>query len=201
VPHEPDIIAMALDQSLRATGWALGKPMAKPQFGLFEMGSWRDVEGRRMFEFSTWLHDMVKRHAVTGLFYEAPVEFQKSFKDFTVTSQQSMQIGAINMVAYSCAIPVWEIDVNQMRERFIGHTKAPPGLVLNGSGRDWLKHKAVAECAKRGWFTDDHNVAEALGHLDFALSTLSKRHASQSDVLFRRIELNNSVKRFRGELA
>ena len=111
-----------------------------------------------------------------------------------------MQIGVINLIGYSCGVTVWETDVNAMRERFIGHTKPPPGLVLGGSGRDWLKQKAVVECCRRGWATDDHNVAEALGHLDFGLSVLSKRYAGKSDVIFRRNDLDISIKRFRGEL-
>lgn len=193
---------MALDQSLRATGWAIGAPCCrKPVWGLFELPSWHEREGERQAAFEDWLRHMIKSHAITHVYFEAPVGYDKWQKSFDTTMNQGAQNGAIDTISFRCGVDAFKTDVNAMRARFIGHTKPPPGLVLNGSGREWLKQKAIEECASRGWFTYDHNEAEALGHLDYALSMLSKRHASQSDVLFRRIELNNSVKRFRGELA
>ena len=48
-------------------------------------------------------------------------------------------------------------------------------------------------------YVDDDNVAEALGILDFGLSTLSRKHAGGRDIIFRRSELQQDIKRFRGE--
>jgi hypothetical protein len=43
----------------------------------------------------------------------------------------------------------------------------------------------------RGYLVEDHNVAEAIGHLDFALSALDPRgHGMKSAVAARRTELN-----------
>ena len=44
-------------------------------------------------------------------------------------------------------------------------------------------------CSMRGWIVSDHNVAEALGHLDYAHSVINRKHAGSRDILARRSEL------------
>jgi hypothetical protein len=188
----PTTRALALDQAPRATGWAFGEIMEKkPTYGLFKLDSWNEAEGARMHLFYEWLNGLIRLKGITHLFYEAPVNYGHMPKNFDVTVSQGMQIGCIELVAYRCNLETYKIDVTAMRKRFFGTSKGP---------RDWLKEQAVRACHMRGWYVDDDNVAEALGLLDFGLSSLSKQHAGASDVLFHKIDLHRSIKKFRGEL-
>ena len=182
------IIALAMDQSPRATGWAIGSPgETTPKFGMFSLKPWNDDEGPRLAEFRDWMTALIKTHTVSHVFYESPVNVQFS-KSFDVTSKQNQQIGLINLVAYDCRVPIHQVSVDSWRSRFLGTTKAPPGL-KGDMARSALKDMALRACALRGWMIDDDNVAEALGILDFGLSTLSRAHAGGRDIIFRRQEL------------
>ncbi len=193
-----DIVAMALDQSPTNTGWAIGSPLElKPAYGLFSLPPWGDHEGQRLCSFEDWLTTKIKSSGVTHLFYEAPVDV--GFKSFDITIKQGAQIGKIWASAYRCGdIPVAQIAVDSWRSRFLGTTKAPPGL-KGDNARQALKQMALKACALRDWLIDDDNIAEALGLLDFSLSTLSQRHAGHRDPIFRRAELQQDMKNFRGE--
>lgn len=192
-----DIVVLALDQSPTNTGWALGKPMeVKPAYGLFALPTWGDNEGQRLCDFEDWLRTKIKSAGVTHLFYESPVDVR--FKSFDITIKQGAQIGKIWATAWRCGqVPVAQVAVDSWRSRFLGTTKAPPGL-KGDNARQALKQMALKACAMRDWLVDDDNVAEALGILDFGLSTLSQRHAGHRDPIFRRAELQQDVARFRG---
>lgn len=201
---EADIKVLALDQAPRKTGWAIGRPCwpEPPLFGVFSLPSWVDREGEMNSRFCEWLYHMIVSHGVTDVIYEAPVDNDKWAKDFQVTVTQGAQIGSIWTVTRNAlGKEPTESTVQDMRKRFIGTNTVPPGLTRPDIRRQWLKDQAIKACAMRGWLVEDHNVAEALGHCDHALSTLSHRHAGKSDVLFRRADLNLTVARFRGELA
>ncbi len=101
------------------------------------------------------------------------------------------------MAAHRCGVPVQQVTPNSWRSRFLGVTK--PVGVTGKAVRPELKRMALKACALRNWYVDDDNVAEALGILDFGLSTLSRQHAGKTDVLFRRAELKADIAAFRGD--
>lgn len=187
------IVAMALDQSPTATGFAIGAPCdPRPVFGVFNLRSWGVHEGKRLAEFRDWLMARIKRHGVTHLYYEAPANVQfiaGRAKSFDTTSQQNMQIGVINLVAHDCAVPVAQVAASSWRSRFLGTTKAPPGL-KGDAARAELKRLALRACALRNLLVEDDNAAEALGILDYGLSCIDRRHAGKTHVLFNRAELD-----------
>jgi hypothetical protein len=190
------IVAMGIDQSPTSSGWAIGSPSNdKPKYGLFELERWGDFEGARLCKFEDWLIATVKENSVTHIFYEAPVNV--AMKSFDITSKQSMQIGAIHMAAFRCRTSISQVTPNDWRKRFLGFTK--PVGITGDKVRPELKRLAVKACAQRGWYIESDDVAEALGILDFGLSTLSHRHAGSRDPLFRRAEWQNDVAKFRGE--
>lgn len=196
-------MAMALDQSPNATGWAMASPNdPRPRFGVFTLPPWRDEEGPRLCAFEDWLSDHIRKNGVSHLFYEAPVDVpyiagRPAPKSFDVTSKQNQQIGAIAMAAHRCNVPVAQVTANDWRRRFLGVTK--PVGITGKAVRPELKRMALKACALRGWYVDDDNVAEALGILDFGLSTLSRKHAGGRDPIFRRAELQQDIAKFRGE--
>lgn len=197
--NDADIRAMALDQSPTATGWAIGVPCARPkEFGLFRMDPWGHHIGRRLNTYATWLFNMLVSNSITHLFMEKPINIEGWEKREAVDRQQIMLEGFTESVADSACVDLSEIDCGDMRERFIGTKRAPPNFPGKMS-REWFKDAALRRCALDGLDVVDHNVAEAIGHLDYGLSCLSKRHAAQTDVIFHRLEQKIITQKFRGE--
>lgn len=201
---------MALDQSPLSTGWAISEPNApKPNYGLYPMPTWGDFEGARLCQYEDWLISEIKAKGVTHIFYEAPVQVRPKIiykagraillnvKSFDVVSKQLQQIGAIHMAAHRCGIVIQQVTANDWRLRALGKT-----TIAGLSGemlRKELKLMAVKACALRGWYVVSDDVAEALLILDFALSTLSHKHAGSRDPLFSRAQWKHDVAKFRGE--
>lgn len=206
-----EIVAMALDQSPNNTGWAVGKPMdPKPLYGKFELSPWGNDEPLRILTYKRWLDGMLQRFAITHLFYEQPVAAMGlgkaqiyvptrganagttrarvvNQKDPRITDNQASVKTLIWLCAAERGIPVHPIDVNHMRQHAIG-CKSIVGLHGDAHTKE-LKKRALAACSKAGLVVDDHNVAEAIWHLDFGLSTIDAGHAQQSLVRSRRAEL------------
>lgn len=201
-----EIVAMALDQSPDNTGWAIGRPNdRRPLFGKFKLASWGIDEPKRVAAVYRWLTKMITEHGVTHLFYEldvpragigkaimsspkrgAPRPIVINSKDPAITRNQNAVIAMCWLAAELQGIPVAPIDVNAMRDRFIG-LRHIPGLQGDHQRKE-LKRMAMKACAMRGWLVEDDDVAEALGHLDLGLSTLDRKHLSSRDVLSTRAE-------------
>ncbi len=197
-----NIVAMAIDQSPNHTGWAIGKPMdPKILFGKFPLPPWGDDEPARVYAYKLWLDGMLDRHGVTHLFYERPVPAAGLGKAVTYVPTRGANAGkvrarvvnqkdpnitdnqaSVKTIIWLCAaehrIPVNPIDVNHMRLHFIGRSSVP-GLQGEAHTNE-LKSLAMKACAQAMLLPEDHNVAEAIGHLDFALSTLDRGHARKS---------------------
>jgi hypothetical protein len=205
----PDVVAMALDQSPNHTGWAIGRPRdTKPLFGKFALPPWGNEEPARLYALFQWLRGMIRYHAVTHLFYELDVPaagkgkgvivkgrnglsraIVVNSKDPAILRNQNAIIAMIWLMEGVAKVPVAPIDVNRMRQRFIG-CQSVPGL-QGESQRSELKKMALKACAMRGYIVEDDNVAEAIGHLDFGLSSLDpKGHGAWSSISARRTELN-----------
>lgn len=181
------ITVLALDQSPTATGWAIGSPGdRKPRFGVFKMETWGNNEGARLKQLHRWMMDKCAENSVTHLFYEQP--FLPSHGNFNSIEPQLFLIGHINFVAALLDLPVQQVPMQAWRKRFLGTSKAPPGLTGNHARKE-LKQMAIKACAIRGWLAEDDNAAEALGILDYGCSVLDRKHAGQADVLFKRAEL------------
>jgi hypothetical protein len=201
------VMVMAVDQSPNNTGWAIGSPSdPRPLYGKFDLDPWGDDEPARVEAIFLFLQEKITTHRITHLFYEKevpaaglgkaimsspkrgrPRPIVINTKDPSITLNQNAVIAMCWLVARLNRIPVKPIDVNDMRARFIGtrHITGLQGVALTKE----FKLRAVKACAMRCWLVEDHNVAEALGHLDFALSTLDRKHASSRDVLFGRTEM------------
>jgi hypothetical protein len=181
------ITALALDQSPRHTGWAIGSPNdPRPKWGALKLKPWGDDEGERLLEFYNWLTATILDNHISHVFYESP--FIPGHGNFHSIEPQFFLIGTINLVAAQFETPVAQVPMQSWRSRFLGTSKAPPGL-KGDAGRKALKEMALKACAIRGWLVEDDNIAEALGILDYGLSTLDRKHAGKADILFRRQEL------------
>ena len=102
----------------------------------------------------------------------------------------------MGLCAGGACIPCAPVAISSWRSRFLGTTKATPGLKGVYKDED-LKAKAIRACALRGWYVSDHNAAEACGVLDYGLASISRRHAGVGDPIFRRAELAADTERVR----
>jgi hypothetical protein len=183
-------VVLGLDQSPTNTGFAIGSPCEpKPVFGLFQLAPWKDDEGARLLEFEEWLLGIINKYGVTDVFHEAPVEIH-GFKNPTVTYKQDALIGCIQTNTYrALKKEPRQVAVNSWRARFLGCTKAPPGL-KGDAARKELKRMAMKACVLRNWLVENDNTAEALGIWDFGCAAIDRRHAGRTDILARRAELS-----------
>jgi len=178
---------LALDQAPLNTGWAIGTPCdGKPVWGVFTLPTWGNHEGERLLSFWRWLRTTLADNEISHCFYEDYVEVRG--KSYDVAMKQGMQIGIIELLCAEMNIPLKVVPVAAWRTRFLGTTKATPGLKGVYEAED-LKQKALRACALRGWLVEEHHAAEALGILDYGCCTLSKKHAGAADPIFRRAQL------------
>lgn len=101
-----------------------------------------------------------------------------------------VQFGLTAVIMGTCeelGLPHYQVPIHSWRKRFIGTAKALPGLKGHRATK-WFKDQAIAACCKRGWLVDDHNAAEALGILDYALCTCDRSYKVRTDSIFRRAE-------------
>lgn len=178
---------LSLDQAPVNTGWAVGSPdMKAPTAGLFRMRSWGDDEDGRCHEYIVWLEGMCERYQPTHIFREQlfPITDERQF--MTVAAQH-MIVGLIAATAKRFHCEYRQVLVADWRKRFLGTSKALPGL-KGDKARRWFKEQAVVACARRGWDITQEDAAEACGILDYGLASIDRDYAGRTDVIFRRAE-------------
>lgn len=188
--------AIALDPAPRNTGYAIGDADVKvPVFGKLSLASWGDEEGDRLLAFGRRLTDLCRKYSVTHIFREQlpPGITQNS----TTYQHQVMVLGEIARVAAKLALPCAVVLIADWRTRFLGTARALPGL-KGDHGRKWLKEQSIAACARRNWFVEDPDAAEACGILDYALATLDRGYCGRTDSIFRRNEMRADEQRRAG---
>jgi hypothetical protein len=206
-----DIVVMALDQAPENTGWAIGRPRDnKPLFGKFRLPPWGQDEPARMLAFHNFLTRSITTHGVTHLCYEVVPRGVTLGKAYTYTKKRGPDAGQIKAgvrhgerveisdnqkalighVWFLCAlhkIQCSKQEVSDARRHFIQCVRVA-GLQGDAHTKE-LKCMAMKACAARGWVVENHDVAEALMHLDFKLTSIDKGHQAWSNPISRRAEL------------
>lgn len=181
------IKALALDQAPTHSGWAVGSPDSRPPaFGHWRLRPWGTEEGERLVEFEDRMMGLIDRYAVTHVFFEALYPIITP-RDFAVRENQAKVVGSIESKCARLKIPYCKVIIADWRMRFIGRTKPLPGL-KGDAGRQDLKQAAIVACAKRGWYVDNPDAAEACGILNFGLSTLDPTYERRDQPLMRRAQ-------------
>lgn len=184
--------ALALDQSTKM-GWAIGSTDgSRPVFGVETFSTRGSDEGPLWLAYEKWLDNVIFEQRIGAIFFEQTFlppnsGFDSRYKQFgfTIITQ---------LVAARAAIPAKQILISDWRGRFIGTSRAPAGL-KGDHARRWFKDQALKGAAERGWYTDSHDAAEALGILDYGLCTLDPAYESRTGPLFRRAEATADERR------
>lgn len=181
-----DIVALALDQSPTATGWAIGRPNdTKPVFGTYRLSTWGDDEGARMASYEKWLMELAGEYKVTSLYYEAP--FLPGHSNLNAIRPQFFVMAVINLVAAKLSLDVAEVRIDDWRKWAFGYCRIP-GLQGDAARKEW-KRLAKVRCLKNGLMVEDDNAAEAALILDFGLSDADYMHRRASNTRHRKAEL------------
>lgn len=194
-----DLVVLALDIAKNRTGWAVGAPrMRRPYWGVHEIaGDWDRHEGKRLHEWRTALTQLVERHGVTYISVEAPFIDWKAF-DYNGTVPILQMHGIVLELAEARRIETGSAPIASWRSHFLGTCKAPKGF--EGKQRtNALKDLAMKRCADRGWYTQFHDEAEALGILDFTLSCKDPDYEHKVGPIVRRVDWKAVQADFRGE--
>lgn len=181
-----DIVALALDQSPTATGFAIGRPNgSKPVFGTYRLPSWKGVEGERLASYERWLMGLISEYRVTNVYYEAP--FLPSHSDADAIKPQLFLEGLINLVSARLTTDVAKVPIDAWRKEAFGFCRLP---VFKGDAarKEW-KRMAKVLCLKRGHMVEDDNAAEALLILDYGLGDADANHSRNLRLNGRRAEL------------
>lgn len=206
VPVIPSILA--LDISLRSTGWAVGSPDCRPRWGVLpnpKGGEWdNDKEHLVLARFRAFLADHHARSQLTHIAFESifiDVRNPKKFQ-FNGTDAQLMYKGIVLEFCGTHGILPAEQPVAQWRARFLGKDERAEIRNLTEANtearrKEW-KRAVTLECTRRGWFVETDDEADALGILDFVLSATSRQHAGRTDPIFRRNQLRGERERYFG---
>lgn len=185
-----ETVALALDQSPTATGWAIGRPNGpKPVFGVYRLPPWGKDEGPRLASYERWLTELVREYRVTALYYEAP--FLPRHHDATAIKPQLFVIAIINLVAAKLKLDIAEVRIDDWRKWAFGYCRIA-GMKGDAARKEW-KRLALVKCLKNNLLVEDDNAAEAALILDFGLSDADRKHRRTSDIRHRRSELEHWV--------
>ncbi|MEN6302290.1 MAG: hypothetical protein ABFD96_06155, partial [Armatimonadia bacterium] len=118
--------------------------------------------------------------------------------DYNGTAPILQMHGIVLELAHARGIRAGAVSIQSWRSHFLGTAKAPAGLA-KAKRTDALKDMATRRAAERGWLTQYHDEAEALGIMDFALACLDPDYEHRTGPVVRRTELRAEVAAYRGE--
>lgn len=166
------MLILGLDQSPRGTGWAYGDGSCVPKFGYREFADYQGDESALMDHIFDWLVTFGKSIGVDAVFTEQIIVYPQRIE------MQSLhrQFAVYDAIAFACGsrglrVPHYQADLTTWRMRFIGSRGAP-----RAAKKGFLKDAAIRAAADRGWLTDNHHTAEAIGIWDYGLAELDANY-------------------------
>lgn len=195
-----DLVVLALDIAKHRTGWAVGRPgMNRPWWGVYALGGeWDRHEGKRLNEWREFLIRKIEEHGVTYIAMERPFIDLKAF-DANGTVPILQMIGIALELAQARKIRAGAVAIQSWRSHFLGTSRAPKTLASHQRTAA-LKDLATKRAAERGWLTQYHDEAEALGIMDFALACLDADYDHRIGPIVSRAELEADIAAYRGEM-
>lgn len=174
---------LALDIAT-VTGWAFGKPEAKPVFGnvrFIKPGGTRAAAYRA---FRTWLDAMP--HNPELIVYESPA--------VPVVMSGKTNIDTIRfLVGLAEHLEEWAHGKVELREASVGQVRAH--FIGSNMKSAIAKPRTVETCIHRGWPVETSDEADACALWDYQISWLRPDIAVKNTPLFNRIPVDKSRRR------
>lgn len=176
------MIILGLDQAPVGTGFAYGAPGSRPVFGYHANADYGNNTARLRKHVREWATNLIKSAHAERVYFEQIVLRVQGF-DANVVHKQYAVVGGIETACEMTGLldDVFEVLIADWRREFYSGSRP-------GNGNTW-KDLACVECARRGWLTDNHNVAEALGIWHFGCLCTDRRYRTNAAVMKRRAQL------------
>lgn len=163
---------LALDQSIKQIGYAIGSPdMVEPVCGSWSPPTAGARHGVMLSHVRDWLDGIIKHHRIFKVIFEAPFVGKRPAAHAVVCKM----IGVIELVCMDHDIPCVEVTSGEWRKQFFGAVRAPKAIPKS-QRRAWLKGQAIGACNDRGWQIGNDDEADAAGILNFVLHQDSEHY-------------------------
>jgi hypothetical protein len=168
------ISAIAFDQAPSNTGWAFTTDDEEEmiRFGTISMSDYGSDDQRMMRDLRKELVTLFGWFKPQFAFFEQIVINEKHIH-LPTTYRQFAVASVIQFVAMDHQCHCELVEIARWRKRFLGRTNAPKLDRKRSGSRDWLKQAAVTECARRNIYVKNDHEAEAIGILEYGLSSKS----------------------------
>lgn len=178
------MIILGLDQAPRGIGFAFGEPGSVPRVGLHELPNYGDNTARLGEAVYEWLKEFAPLCGAARIYFEQIISRRKGF-DYQVFYKQATVGCNIEIAAAHLGLRdhVFEVNIADWRREFYAGARPPKGC--DELSAVW-KEMAMKECARRGWWTDNHNIAEACGIWDFGCKSSDKVYKHRAKIGTRR---------------
>lgn len=154
---------LALDQSPRLIGWAMGMPGETPRTGRVKLPDKDKLSPEYMVHAQRWLIRTIEDHQIECVCTESVF-----FGDNAATYAKGAKlVGSIELVCWHKNVRCFEVEPDAWRKRFIGFCRAPRGLQPYSARKRYLTDAAQRACETRGWHPESPDEAEACGILDW----------------------------------
>lgn len=157
---------VALDLSVRSTGWAMWEPgQERPAFGTWELAPGIEWVARAYVRLHRQLLDLHRLTPIDVLVFERAIPAHKLQGHTNAETLEAAAGLAAHAMSFAEAIGArWRpVEIADWRRHWIG--KMP-----RGTGTPDLKHFSMKRCREMGWDTLKHDAADACGLLDFQLT-------------------------------
>ena len=199
------VAVATFDLAMLRTGWAVGTlddDTFKPGWGSFLPTMGTDKESDTMSRFRALLGSLHQRYNLSHLIYEHIfIDHSPNRHEYNGPEAQFMMAGILHEFGGTHGIHVSKVPVATWRALIYGTCKTPPEhRVSKKATSDFWKDKAIQWARERNYSPISfHDEAEALAMLHWGLSLLDASFAARTGPIFRRAELQQMNKEFRGE--
>ncbi|MFE1598210.1 hypothetical protein [Methylobacterium sp. ID0610] len=125
---------LALDISVKSTGWALGAPDGDPGFGHYGLPDTGDDIGKLLALYQDWLNLKIAGEDIALIILEAPIH--RGPKTHIKTARKLMCLsGVTEMVAHRANIRCVEQNISTNKKQFAGHGRADKEMMMHVARR------------------------------------------------------------------
>lgn len=179
---------LGLDQSSH-TGWAIGVPGGLPLYGVEHFKPKSDDYGEAYDRLHNWLYKTIIEHRITRVVMEAPIQAGPNPKTLMFTWGLA---AIIERCCFWQGVPLSATNNATWFKYWTGGgwkpSKTELALLKIPNESAWRKEQSIRAAAWRGWLTDDHNIADALGIWDHACFSLDPSYRFKRGPEIRRRE-------------
>lgn len=175
------MIILGLDQAPKGIGYAYGEPGSRPVLGWAEIPDYGDNTARLGAAVRKWTINMAKSIGAQRIDFEQII-VRKFGLHMPTLYRQFAVVAGIETAAEMLGLQddCYQVLISDWRTEFYAGARPPKNS--DEESQLW-KDMALKECARRGWWTDNHNAAEAAGIWDWACKAVDPtyRHRARVD--------------------